>query len=90
VDHEGDHNELEVFYLIDPHNRYFMGWVDEYLEYKVNILDLINEKNDKEDFGVIPDLSITVPVLRIFYTVKHHRGRGLQKHADHTPLFVPG
>jgi hypothetical protein len=67
------------YYFIDPQNRFFFGWLDTGAEYNADIEYVLKDIDVDGEYRPLPKMSIMVATLRVFYTVKHHRGKNLQR-----------
>ncbi len=77
---KGDQQEIT---LVDGYQRYFLRMLDIGAEYKLDIMDYMEEEFDfdsplqtryREN-----NHSIFLPTLRLVYVVPHHRGKGIQR-----------
>ena len=69
--------------FMDPYQRFFFAILDCQAEYKLDIMDYIGEEYEYDSELMRHyrenDTSITLPTFRIFWTVPHHRGKGIQR-----------
>lgn len=76
----GESASDEIFF-IDPYQRFFFSMLDSHCEFRADIGDYIDKETgelDKEYYS-IGTASIELPVFRVIYTLRHHRGKGIQQ-----------
>lgn len=75
-----DSRSDEIFF-VDPYKKFFFSMLDSLCEFKLDLADYIDEDKreiDKEYLS-IPCTVVELPVFRVIYTVRHHRGKGIQR-----------
>jgi len=71
----------EEIYFIDPYQKFFFSMLDSGCEFRLGFADFINEETGEldEEFFSTRRTDVVLPVFRVIYTVRHHRGKGIQR-----------
>jgi GNAT superfamily N-acetyltransferase len=75
-----DSRSEEIFF-VDPYQKFFFSMLDSVCEFRLGFGDFINEETGEldEEFFSTRRTDVVLPVFRVIYTVRHHRGKGIQR-----------
>lgn len=70
----------EEIFFVDPYQKFFFSILDTACEFRLDLADFFNEETGEldEEYFTTGRTDVVLPVFRVIYTVRHHRGKGIQ------------
>lgn len=71
----------EEIFFVDPYQKFFFSILDTACEFRLDLADFFNEETGEldEEYFTTGRTDVVLPVFRVIYTVRHHRGKGIQR-----------